>query len=91
MKRCMAFAAPGPKPNEWVPCGGEVVQGPFRIVACLTYEEPTYYPPSGSVAVEHCTACGALYLPEAVRGQQGSYVQRPGAKLQVGGEVELRP
>ncbi len=41
--------------------------GPFYISAARTTSEPQKEPPSGLVAVEHCTRCGTLRLPRDFR------------------------
>lgn len=56
-------------------CEHRFVEGPFWITASVTYEEPTYYPPSGLVKVEHCTGCGMLRLPEAERKKEGKHLR----------------
>ncbi len=37
-------------------------RSPYRILFCVTYEEPQFYPPSGNLPVQFCTKCGVLRL-----------------------------
>ena len=48
-------------------CEHEWVVGPFFISAADSYEEPTYYPPSALVRLDHCIKCGLIRLPKEMR------------------------
>ena len=57
-------------------CDHDWHTGPFYVMAAGNYEEPTYYPPSSLVRVEHCTKCGLLRLPAEMRSQTGRNLNR---------------
>lgn len=63
------------RPIESIDTGHRWVAGPYYIKAAVTYEEPTYYPPSGLVKVEHCTHCGLLRLGDSARGLTGTTIR----------------
>ncbi len=48
-------------------CEHEFVSGPFYLLKSTSWEEPTFYSPSGTSPVEHCKKCGMLRLsPDAL-------------------------
>lgn len=45
-------------------------EGPFFVMASVTYEEPRFYPPQGMVPLLSCT-CGEVRLPAGLASKTG--------------------
>ena len=56
-------------------------RGPFYVIAAVSWEEPTYYPPQGLIGIEHCTSCGLLRLPESLWKSTGANLATPAPEV----------
>lgn len=60
-------------------CIHEFVTSGLYLMRATSWEEPTFYPPSGTLPVEHCAKCGVLRLSvetlESVKSVQAT--QKP--------------
>lgn len=43
-------------------CSHDFVQSPLYLMRATTWEQPTFYAPSGTLPVEYCKECGLLRL-----------------------------
>lgn len=43
----------------------------FYINMCVSFEEPTFYPPCGLIQLTVCPKCGALRLPNNAESWKG--------------------
>ena len=66
--------------HKWVSKSG------FYVRMCVSYEEPTYYPPEGLVQLEVCPLCGSIRLPKGVESWRGYPITVSG---EVEGDIEL--
>ena len=65
-------------------CEHDFKVSPFFVLMAVTFEEPTFYPPGGTLRLEMCSKCGAVRVPAdshdyagAEHGQQVNKKRKP--------------